>query len=300
MSGAVRSPSSAEVLFEACSNRGRWGKDDQLGTLNLIDASVVRRALATVTRGEVVALGRPLVPPEDDGPGTTGAAFSLRVSQSPGERDALDTQVISPHGFEVTHLDAVGHSFYNGLAYNGRRMKDVVGTHGLASCGIEAMAAGIVTRGVMLDVVEVRNDVPLSPGDGVTDDDLTAAELRSGAEILPGDAVLVRTGTPHGVPTTEGRRAGLLGSAVRWLHQRQVALYAGDCIERLPGENTEVPMVLHQVGHVAMGLAILDNPDIEAARRACERHGRRTFLLVLAPLAFRGATGCAVNPLAIF
>ena len=59
-------------------------------------------------------------------------------------------------------------------------------------------------------------------------------------------------------------------------------------------------MVLHQVGHVAMGLAILDNPDVGRLRNACDRHRRNAFLLVVAPLPIEGATGCAVNPIAIF
>jgi hypothetical protein len=49
-----------------------------------------------------------------------------------------------------------------------------------------------------------------------------------------------------------------------------------------------------------MGLAILDNPDVEALRAACHRHGRSEFLLMVGVLGLKGATGSAVNPLAVF
>jgi hypothetical protein len=286
-------------LFKDCSNTDRWGPDDQLGTLNLIGSDVVLRALRTCTEGVVVALGRPIVPQDGEGeqPGS-GNSFELKVYSGPERRDALDRQVLSVHGFDVTHLDAVGHSFYKGTGYNGHRMDDIVRPGGLSACGIEAMSGGIVTRAVLLDILRCRGEVPLSPEDGVSAGELDEAERRSGAKVLPGDAVLVRTGLA-GWPEPDGRRAGLEASAVRWLHERQVALYGGDCIERLPGDD-DFAMVLHQVGHAAMGLAILDNADLGPVRAACDLYGRQSFMLVIAPLPIRGATGTAVNPLAVF
>lgn len=285
----------AEELLDRCSNLGRWGNDDELGTLNLIDASVVRRGVAVVTAGEVVALGR-LPSPGTSVDGMT--PVTLEVYQGPQRRDALDRQTIVTHGYAVTHLDALGHSFFSGRAYNGRHPDNVVRREGLTFAGIDAMAGGIVTRGVLLDVTAVRGKA-LSAEDAVTADDLDAAERRADVVVSTGDAVVVRTGV-SGPPSSEGRRGGLVASAVEWLYRRDVALYAGDCIERLTPEATAMPMVLHQVGHVAMGLAILDNPDVEALADACRRHQRAQFLLVVAPLGLRGATGCAVNPLAVF
>ena len=37
------------ALFAACSNAGRWGPDDELGTLNLITPATRRRAARLVT-----------------------------------------------------------------------------------------------------------------------------------------------------------------------------------------------------------------------------------------------------------
>lgn len=295
-----RAPGRVADLFESCSNGGRWGREDERGTLNLITSDVVLRALQTCREGAVVALGRPLVPARGAiGTDCPPEGLQLRVYQGPSGCDALDTQVVSPHGFDVTHLDAVGHSFYNGIAYNGRRMADMVRPGGLVNCGVEAMAGGVVTRAVLLDVLRCREGASLWLHGAVSAADLDVAEQGSGAEVLAGDAVLVRTGVSGG-PDSEGRRTGLLADAVSWLHERHVSVYGGDCIEQLPAEDEAVPMVLHQVGHVAMGLAILDNPEMEVLRRACDRYGRQVFLLALAPLPMVGATGCPVNPLAVF
>ncbi len=282
------------ALLSLCSNWGRWGDGDERGTLNFITSGTVLEAVRTVRSGEVVPLGRPLTP---GGEGQLGAPVSLTVWSSAG-RDALDTVTISPHGFEVTHLDAVGHSFFEGAAYNGRRAERLVDPAGLRCCDISVMG-GIVTRGVLLDVARARGVDSVA---GIGPDDLELAEQIAGTRVRSGDAIFVRSsdrGMP-GAPGPDGRRPGLLAAAIPWLHDREVSVYSGDCIEQLPGTDPRVPMPLHQVGHVAMGLAILDNPDVDALREACDRHRRAEFLLIAAPLLLRGATGSAVNPLAIF
>jgi hypothetical protein len=290
------SPADSQVaaLLRSCSNEGRWGEHDERGTLNFINSGTTLEAVRAVRTGEVVPLGRLLTPGGQDHP---GSPVWLAVWSSSGH-DALDTVTISPHGFEVTHLDAVGHSFFEGAAYNGRRAEQLVDPAGLHCCDISVMG-GIVTRGVLLDVARARGAETAS---GIGPDDLERAELLAGTRVRSGDAIFVRSfarGAPSG-PGPDGRRPGLLAAAIPWLHDREVALYSGDCIEQLPGTDPRVPMPLHQIGHVAMGLAILDNPDVDALRQACDRNRRAEFLLIAAPLPLSGATGSAVNPLAIF
>jgi kynurenine formamidase len=286
--------SLADALFAECSNAGRWGEDDERGTLNFITSRAVLAAVGAVRTGEVISLARQLTPQL---PGHPGAAVTLTVWSGSGH-DALDTAAITPHGFEITHLDAVGHSFLNGSAYNGRHAEAIVGPAGLLECDIAAVG-GIVTRGVLLDVAAVRGT---ENADNIGPKDLDQAEALAGARVGAGDAVFVRSASsaPRAASPASDQRAGLLPAAVRWLHQREVAVYSGDCIEKIPSGDASLPMPLHQIGHVAMGLAILDNPDVEVLRRACDRNGRATFFLVIAPLPLRGATGCAVNPLAVF
>src|SRR5439155_18430776 len=48
------------TLARKVSNWGRWGPDDEVGTVNFITPEVVRRAAACVKRGDVFSLGLPL------------------------------------------------------------------------------------------------------------------------------------------------------------------------------------------------------------------------------------------------
>jgi hypothetical protein len=53
-------PSEEEVLsyFTTLSNWGRWGNDDQLGTLNLITPEQTKRASTLVREGVTVSCAR--------------------------------------------------------------------------------------------------------------------------------------------------------------------------------------------------------------------------------------------------
>jgi len=122
--------------------------------------------------------------------------------------------------------------------------------------------------------------------------------------VESGDAIFIRSGldareSAEGVSTSEARE-GVLSEVIPWLHRREVAVYSGDCIERLPSGFHDLPTPLHQIGMSAMGLALLDNIDAERLAEACRRFGSYQFLVVVAPLRLPRATGSAVNPLAIF
>jgi kynurenine formamidase len=290
------------ALFESCSNVGRWGPDDELGTLNLVTPEKRLEAVRSIRSGRVVALGRELavgrsrqVPPAAD----------LAPRYSPV--DAHDELTLRIHGFEVTHLDAPGHVAFEGHTWGGRRMDDVVRDDGLAFGSIAPIGErGIVTRGVLLDVAAARGVAHLAAGDGIGVDDLEAAERIAGVTVGPGDAIVVRAGhalraAAEGAAHDEGGpHEGVLPEVLRWLRARDVAVYSGDCIEVRPSGYARVAMPLHQVGLVAMGLCILDSPDVEALAAACRDEGRSSFALVVAPLRVPGGTGSAVNPLALF
>ena len=110
--------------------------------------------------------------------------------------------------------------------------------------------------------------------------DLEAAERLAGVRVEAGDAIVVRSGIDrrealHGPGPVEPRE-GLLPDAVVWIHERQVSVFSGDCIERLPSGYPRVPLPLHQIGLVAMGLMILDSTDVESLRVALPRGGPAT------------------------
>jgi kynurenine formamidase len=290
------------ALFEACSNAGRWGDADEIGTLNLITPELSMAALRGVRSGTVVSLGF------DIRPGASlqerpGASLAIRFSP----RDALDTLTLDIHGFEITHLDAPGHVFFEGRAFGGRSREVITDSAGLGFGSIRALGArAVVTRGVLLDVAAARGVERLPAGEGIGAGDLEAAEAMAGVKVSEGDAIFVRSGhgsraAAEGATHDEGApHEGVLPDVLPWLHERGVAVYSGDCIERRPSGYPRIPMPLHQVGLVAMGLCLLDCPDVEALREACRAEGRAEFALVVAPLRVIGGTGSAVNPLAIF
>lgn len=294
-------------LFETCSNVGRWGPDDGVGTLNLITAEKRLAALAIPRRGTVVPLGHEL-PIGSSRQAVPSAELDVRYRPAGSDApvDTHDTLHLSIHGFEVTHLDAPAHVFFEGRAFGGRDAADVAGSRGLAAGSIAPIAErGIVTRGVLLDVAAARGVDHLSPGDGIGVADLETAQARAGVRVESGDAVIVRAG--HAIRKAREGEAhdeaapheGLLAEVMPWLHERGVAVYGGDCIERRPSGYARVPMPLHQVGLVAMGLCILDVVDVEALASACREEGSHAFLLIASPLRVPGGTGSAVNPLAI-
>jgi hypothetical protein len=291
------------ALFDRCSNRGRWGPDDTLGTLNFITLAKRVEAARLVRTGRSESLARVL---RRSASRSNPQPPRLRMLEG-GEENAVgsaDAVEIAPHGYSVTHLDALGHAFFEGAAYNGRRTADVWTPDGLTYGSIDQLAVGVFTRGVLLDVARARGVPWLEAGEGVSAADLDLAEHQAGVRVGRGDAVLVRVGLGareaiQGEEDTS-HRAGLLPDCLPWLFDRGVAVYGGDCIEQLPSVWPRIPSPFHMVALVSMGLVLLDNPAMEELAAAVAEEGRSEFLLTCAPTPIPGGTGSPVNPLAVF
>jgi kynurenine formamidase len=290
------------ALMESCSNAGRWGDDDELGTLNLLVDDVRRTAAALVTDGHVVPLGRawPMT-------GSTVAAHPVvhRMLHTDDGASAIDSLSVTPHDPQITHVDALGHIFFRGRGYNGRREEDVVLPRGLSSLSVAAMRDGIFTRGVLLDICAARSVDYLAADDYVTVEDLEAAEQLSGVRVREGDALVLHVGRAERIADQELTdfpvpRAGVHASVLPWLHERGVSVFLGDCTERLPPEPTAVPLPLHMVGIVAMGLCLVDGALTSELAATCARLGRHEFLFTCTIPDIPGATGFPVAPLCLF
>lgn len=301
------------------SNRGRWGADDELGTLNLIGPEQRRAAAACVVDGEAVSLALDLVTSVQEGD-VHGAPHrhlvrSGRSSPPPevdptrltrfGERyDACAEYVgLVFHGPNVTHLDALAHTVFDGRLHNGAPVSTVSVERGADVHAVTVAANGIVTRGVLLDAAPP--DGWLEPGTGVRAADLDRLADAAGVEVQPGDAVLLRTGYGHQRRVEGARpvvpRAGWHPDCLPWFREHDVALVGSDGFnEALPNPYEQVRMPVHIVGQVAIGLWLLDNLDLEEAAAVARAAGRATFQLVVAPLRLPGGTGSPVNPVAVF
>jgi kynurenine formamidase len=290
-------------LLKTCSNVGRWGVDDQRGTLNYLKPDVVLAAVRTVTEGRVLSLGHDLdtvASPKNPEP----LIHRMHITDGPESIGALDHIEVAPHGFAVTHLDAIAHVFFEGAAYNGRRAVDIVKPAGMTFGSIAALGDGFATRGVLLDIARARGVPYLAADYGVTVDDLERAEALTGVRVQCGDAVFVRVGLEareaREGPEDPAVRCGITPDCIPWFHERQIAVYSGDCVEQMPSGFDRMPLPLHQVGCVVMGLVMLDNTAVEGLAAIALELGRSTFLMTCAPLRIPGGTGSPVNPLAIF
>ena len=127
-------------------NWGRWGKDDQIGTLNHVTPEDIVKAASLIRSGKVFALGIPL---DRTGPqtGLFGGRFNpihqmlaTGTDAIAGQQDwnkiryADDTLTLCVQG--ATHWDALGHIFYEDKAYNGYDAK-LIDLRGLSVLGIE-------------------------------------------------------------------------------------------------------------------------------------------------------------------
>ncbi|HYZ93563.1 MAG TPA: cyclase family protein [Actinomycetota bacterium] len=315
-------PSEDEVLtyFDTLSNWGRWGTDDQLGTLNLVTPA--KRMAAT----QLVRVGTTVSCAWDVGGQNAityqGAVQRLMLQTGQGIDDAH--RVVQPdrrgrsagageylgivyHGYTVTHVDGLCHIFWDGKMYNDKPAELVTASWGATHQDIAVLRDGVQTRGVLLDIAALR-DVPwLEPGDAVFPSDLEEAEHRAGVRVDEGDVLLLRTGYgrkrhQHGPDDVASvGRAGWHASCLPWLHERGVAMIACDTAQdAIPSGYPNLRDPIHAIGIVAMGLWLIDNCDLEALGQSCESLGRSEFLFTLAPLRWIGATGSPANPIATF
>ena len=183
------------------SNAGRWGAADQLGTLNLITPAKRRAAAQGVRDGMSISLSRDLVAGPDSN-AIRPMRFGLMVSRMDSTTTAaLDSIVLLAHGYIYSHMDGLSHFLFHDRMYNDFAL-DQLAPEGAKKLGIEVMQAGIVTRGVLIDVPRLRGVPYLSNGDAVLPADLELWEKRSGVRIEAGDVVLIRTGRGARVDAT--------------------------------------------------------------------------------------------------
>lgn len=293
------------TLFERCSNWGRWGPDDERGTLNLVTAERTAGAAALVRSGETVSCARPLNTVPDVENTRAATHLMLRagdVAEAAGMSATADYLALAPHGFAHSHLDALCHFVWRGRTYNGRPAATVRST-GATANAITIGERGIVTRGVLLDLPRLRGVEWLEPGTAIEPADLDAAEIAQKTRVGEGDALLVFTGRDRRRaargPWNPSELAGLRHTCGPWLRDRGIALLGCDGVSDALPSGCEVRQPIHVLCLVAMGMQLLDNLDLDGLATACARQRRWEFLLAVAPLRISGGTASPVNPIAV-
>lgn len=307
-------PSEAEVLtyFERYSNWGRWGKQDQAGTLNHITPAKRIEAARLVRDGITVTCARPLT--TEIAPDTrhqfqhymvaSGEAFDGCPTPPGGAQSASDFIGMVFHGLTFTHVDSLGHFFRDGLAYNGVPAAQVNTRQGATVHSVDAAKDGVVTRGILADIPRIRNVAWLEPGEPVYREDLEAAERAAGLRLGPGDALMVRTGSfkrrLEVGPFDELTRPGLHVNCIPFLHERGVSVLGTDAGgDVIPSGYPNLLHPIHQIGIVALGLWLIDSCNFEELAAACAQRSRWEFQFAMGPLRIQYGTGSPVNPIAI-
>jgi kynurenine formamidase len=314
---------TVRAIAEGCSNWGRWGPDDELGTLNHITPQDRIAASRLVKSGRTFSLAIPL---DENGPQTGGfGRFNpIHLMIRDGNAAVTDTVVRDFYGGRDrwirgtddililplqsgTQWDALGHIVFEKRLYNGYPAT-MVGSKGALKNDIAAARDRVVGRGVLLDLPRSQGREWLDPGEPIHAADLERCAEAEGVTIGRGDIVLVRTGQIGQCRNTGswgtyagGAAPGLALDAAPWIHGREIAAVAGDTwgLEVLPNETEDVFQPLHIILIVHAGLLIGEIFDLEALAEDCARDGRYEFLFSAPPLPITGAVGSPVNPIVI-
>jgi kynurenine formamidase len=314
---------TVRALSKQYSNWGRWGSDDQRGTLNHVTAERVAAAAACIRSGKRISMALPMDATGPQVSGGFGGRFNpIHLMFRDGGDIAMGTVVDEFYNGRDRHLrgtddliimalqsstqwDALAHIFFDGHMYNGRT-PDAVTSKGATVGSIAQATDQMAGRGVLLDIARVKGVAALEPGYAITQQDLEEAEAAHGVTVGAGDFVMIRTGQMGERKGNWGDYAG--GSApglglgsVPWIAGRDVAGIAVDTwgMEVLPNETPDVFQPLHCVFIVAMGLWVGEIFDFEALADDCAEDGQYDFFFCAPPLPFTRAVGSPVNPMAI-
>jgi kynurenine formamidase len=300
------------------SNWGRWGKDDERGTLNFVTPDRVLAACASARSGRVVSCALPF---DQNGPqsGFAGRHNPIHTMLADGGDVLCGAQDFIPGGFRYaddavtmplqcgTQWDALSHVMYDGKMYNDRDVKWVTSGGALVNA-IDKIKDGVVARGVLLDVPRFRRVPWLEDGTAILPAELDACAEAEGVTIERGDAVLVRTGQMTRCLAQKswtgycgGAAPGLSLHCARWIYEREIAAVATDTwgLEVRPNETPDCFQPLHMVSIRNTGCLFGEIFHLDALAEACAEDGRYEFLFVAPPLPITGAVGSPINPLAI-
>jgi len=307
----VALPAEVKELAAQVRNWGRWGDDDEIGTLNLITDEVVRAAAGEIRTGRRLALGIPMdaegpqigAVPGRDNPTHAMIMVDAPLTGDPSNFTTSDDKVDLALQ-AATHWDALAHVSYEGHLYNGVA-SSVITEAGAARLGIDKVRT-LVGRGVLLDVPAAMGLDRLEGGYAVTGGDLDAAADHGRVDVRAGDIVLLRTGQMRWLQEGDRERYGAPAAgpslqSVAWFHGHDVAAVATDNLtfEVYPCEREDALLPVHLLHLVDMGMTQGQNWNLEALAADCAQDGRYSFFLDASPLPITHAVGSPVNPIAV-
>ena len=315
-----RYPLFADLPTLATGERHVWdvfGRADEFGCLNFLDATTIVAAGQEITLGRVVNLNLPLGEPQPQFWASRESLQHHEIVKRNLRDDYLD-------GFAMqgsTQWDGLRHQRYREFGYYGGRQEEQLDSTG--ELGIDRWAQrGIVGRGVLVDVAGHldRRGEPLAPdrrfpiGGELMDKVLEA----QGTVLADGDILLLRTGWLNWYRSMEDNDRAQLAArltadrsaaalpgidpaleTVGWLWDHRIAALAVDnpTAETLP-YRAEEGWAHHRLLPL-LGLPLGELWWLEELATVCEEAGRYTFFLSSAPLYLPGGAGSPANAYAV-
>ena len=319
MTETPTAPYLGDLLKDAPSNWGKWGPDDEVGSLNYLGPEQVLAAARLVRSGKVFTLQRLIGDPNGDPvwPGRTPAERTQILDegtwdnpdapQYPGGLHYADDK-INAFLQGSTQYDGLGHVWYGGQLWNGYDARTTIG--GMQKASVEPIAQrGVVGRGVLLDIARFRGKPNLDAAETFTHEDLIACAEAQGTRIRERDVLVVRTNYLKlfydlGDKFYEGFcEPGLVYSPelVQWFQDMEIPNLVTDTIanEVTFDPNNGVALVLHNALMRNLGVTLTEIADLEQLAADCAEDGQYDFMYVAAPLKVAQGSGSPVNPVAI-
>jgi kynurenine formamidase len=302
---------------EKCKNWGRWGPDDQIGTLNFVQPEDIVNACRLVKKGKPFSLGLNF---DRFGPqkGLWGNRFNpihtmlatgtdaVAGNQDAGGLRYADDMVSLPLQCG-TQWDALGHIFYDDKMWNGYDAR-LVDSNGAQKNGIENVKDRMIGRGVLLDVARHEGVDVLADGTAVTNEDLDATAKAQGVEIRRGDFVICRTGQMEQRLKDRdwggyagGDAPGLAFETAEWIHEKEIAAICCDTwgCEVRPNETKDASQPWHWVVIPMIGISMGEIFYLKDLAEDCLADGVYEFLFLAPPLPITKAVGSPINPMAV-
>lgn len=300
------------------SNWGRWGKDDQIGTLNNVSPEDIVDAGRLIRKGRVFALGLSLKEPIQSG--LFGGRWNPIHTMLATGTDAKSGNQDQPFPYlryaddainmpcqASTQWDALCHIFHDDKMYNGFDAT-LVDARGARKLGIENVRDKMVGRGVLLDVARFKGVESLEDGYAITNDDLDGCAVAQKVKIKKGDFVIVRTGHQERCLAKKdwtgyagGDAPGFAFETCYWLREKDVAAICSDTwgCEVRPNETKDANQPWHWVVIPAIGISMGEIFYLKELAEDCASDKVYEFFFSAPPLHLPGGAGSPINPQAI-
>ena len=288
------------------------------GAYSYVTPATVQHALTLPRTGTVVPLNLALDTP------TVGRPNLVHHARMHNQTRPLPDgrfNVVNDDSVELalqshTHWDALAHwgvieNDGSGVFYGGAGLDDTWPEFGSKTLGVGTLAGGIVTRGVLFDMVDyLETGGSTYLRDGVNID---AAAVRGyladhNLALLPGDAAIFYTGFQHRLLENSGAwirgsdnfnplASGVLSDTLDiWEAGRTFALVADNpSVEPNPMSEG----LLHAGALKRLGIYLGELFDLEALVTHCRSTGQKEFAFMSMPLNLPRAFGSPANALAI-